>query len=195
MRPASVTLPPTATLSTLTASATAAPSTLSSTRTVPARIEWQALSCPACAEALDLDRDGTSCTRCRGLLVQRVWAERLLPTLGRPTLPPVFQPAPRELSCPGCRRAMSPVLVHGVAAWSCAACRWLFLEGPRSRQLMQPDAPVAASPARSLEKASLLHVATERARDVAASPRLRDALGILVLVALVVAVLVVETAG
>src|SRR5688572_1303366 len=85
----------------------AGPSTLS----VPARIEWQALNCPACNEVLDLDRDGTSCTSCRGLLVQRVWADRLLPAMGRPALPPVFQSAPRDLVCPACRRGMAPVLV------------------------------------------------------------------------------------
>jgi ribosomal protein L37AE/L43A len=177
MRPSPVSTPP------------SGPSTLS----VPARIEWQALNCPACNEPLDLDRDGTSCTRCRGLLVQRVWADRLLPAMGRPALPPVFQSTPRDLECPACRRGMSPVLMHGVAAWSCAACRWLFIEGPRKAALLEPNAPVvAAPPTRALAKPSFIMVATERAKDAAKSPKLRDALAILVLVALIVAVVVVE---
>jgi ribosomal protein L37AE/L43A len=164
-----------------------------STLSVPARIEWQALNCPACNEPLDLDRDGTSCTRCRGLLVQRVWADRLLPAMGRPALPPVFQSTPRDLECPACRRAMAPVLMHGVAAWSCAACRWLFIEGPKKSELLEPNArAVVAPPGRALSKPSFIMVATERAKDAAKSPKLRDALAILVLVALIVAVVVVE---
>ena len=177
MRPSLVSLPP------------SGPSTLS----VPARIEWHALNCPACNEPLDLDRDGTSCTRCRGLLVQRVWADRLLPAMGRPALPPVFQSTPRDLECPACHRAMAPVLCHGVAAWSCAACRWLFIEGPRKVELLEPNAAaLIAPPSRTLSKASLLMVATERAKDAARSPKLRDAFAILTLVALIAAVVVVE---
>jgi hypothetical protein len=88
---------------------------------------------------------------------------------------------------------MSPVLMHGVAAWSCAACRWLFIEGPRKAALLEPNAPVvAAPPTRALAKPSFIMVATERAKDAAKSPKLRDALAILVLVALIVAVVVVE---
>ena len=121
----------------LSASPSSSPSTLS----VPARIEWQALSCPACGEGLDDDRDGTSCAGCCGLLVQRVWADRLLPTLGRPVLPPVFEARPRVLPCPGCHRGMAPVLCHGVAAWSCPACRWLFIEGSRKVELLEPQRP------------------------------------------------------
>ena len=161
---------------------------------MPARVQWQALNCPACGEVLDQDRDGTACTRCKGLLVQRVWAERLLPDLGRPMLPPVFQAAPKELGCPECERAMAPVLVHGVAAWSCPRCRWLFLEGLRNRQLMEP-ASLPPSPAvRTLARASLLQVFSERAAAARrnASPKLLDALGILVLAALIVAVFVIE---
>lgn len=181
MRPSSVSLPP---------STTTSPSTLS----VPARIEWQALNCPACGEGLDLDRDGTSCSHCRGLLVQRVWADRLLPMMGRPALPPVFQSQPRELVCPACRRGMVPVLCHGVAAWSCAACRWLFIEGLKKAELFEPNAApaIVSMPTRNLTKPSLLMVATERAKDAAKSAKLRDAVAILMLVSLIAAVAFVE---
>src|SRR4051812_5166703 len=91
------------------------------------------LSCPACTEQLDEDHDGTSCDQCGGLLVPRVWADRCLPAMGRPVLPPVFVSAPRDLPCPSCKRAMVPVLCHGVSSWSCARCRWLFFEGPRRK--------------------------------------------------------------
>jgi len=183
MRPSSVT----------TSSTSTTPSTLS----VPARIEWQALNCPACGEVLDLDRDGTSCTRCRGLLAQRVWAERLLPSLGRPALPPVFQAEPRVMGCPGCHKAMAPVLCHGVAAWSCPACRWLFIEGPRKDELMHPGAPAPAPPPsaaskRPLAQASLVCVATERAREAARGRRIFDVLGVIVLAALIIAVVAIE---
>lgn len=209
MRPTVVSLPPSITDNASAASPASTASTAStgSTLSVPARIEWQALNCPApgCGEPLDLDRDGTSCTRCRGLLVQRVWAERLLPAFGRPALPPVFQSEPRELACPACRRAMAPVLCHGVASWSCPACRWLFIEGPRKDELM-PDssihaasvsapAPLVPMRTRALLKPRLVMVATERAKETGkgVSPKLLDALGILVLVALIVAVVVVES--
>ena len=188
MRPAPITLPPTA---------HASPHLSASSLSVPARVQWQALNCPACGEVLDQDRDGTAFTRCRGLLVQRVWAERLLPDLGRPMLPPVFQAAPKELGCPECHRAMAPVLVHGVAAWSCARCRWLFLEGPRNKQLMEPTSLPPSPIIRQLARASLLQVFSEQARAATrrASPKLVDALGILVLAALIIAVIVVEARG
>lgn len=188
MRPDPITLPP---------PAHASPHLSASSLSAPARVQWQALNCPACGEVLDQDRDGTACTRCHGLLVQRVWAERLLPDLGRPTLPPVFQAAPRELGCPECQRAMAPVLVHGVAAWSCPRCRWLFLEGPRNKQLMEPSSLPPSPVIRPLTRASLLQVFSEQARAVTrkASPKLVDALAILVLAALIVAVVVVQAAG
>jgi Zn-finger nucleic acid-binding protein len=160
---------------------------------VPARIEWQALNCPGCGEVLDQDRDGTACTRCQGLLVQRVWAERLLPALGRPVLPPVFQSAPKVLACPACQRAMAPVLCHGVAAWSCPRCRWLFLEGPRSRQLIEPTA-LPTLGVRELPRASMLQVSNKRARAVRkrSSTMLLDVLGILALAALVAVFMTVQ---
>src|SRR5689334_16626335 len=104
----------------------------------PEPISFASLTCPCCNEILDDDRDGTSCDQCGGLLVQRVWAERCLPLMGRPVLPPVFVAAPRTRTCPSCKKDMAPVLCHGVSSWSCARCRWLFFDGVKHRELLAP---------------------------------------------------------
>jgi hypothetical protein len=153
-----------------------------------------ALPCPACGEGLEDDRDGTSCDQCGGLLAQRVWAERYLPTLGRPMLPPVFLATPRDVTCPTCTRAMSPVLCHGVAAWSCARCRWLFFEGKKRRELADgvgPSTLPAELPKRALAKPALLQVTSEGARH--APVMAREVLGVVVLVALLVTAVAIET--
>jgi hypothetical protein len=147
------------------------------------------LPCPACSEPLEDDPDGTSCDQCGGLLVARVWAERCRPAMGRAALPPVFVAAPKELPCPACRQPLGPVLCHGVAAWSCARCRWLFFEGLRRRQLDDPRAPVAVG-ARELPRASLVQVLTDGARQ--APGALRDAMGLVLLAAIVLAAIMLE---
>ena len=165
-----------------------------------------ALPCPACHEPLDEDHDGTSCDHCGGLLVPRVWADRCLPAMGRPALPPVFLSAPKVMACPGCRRAMAAVLCHGVSSWSCPQCRWLFFEGLRRSELrgdpsrslaalaqapvIGPATTTATTTGRSIPRASLLAVFTANAAR--ASVTVRDALGLFVLAALVVAAIVLE---
>jgi hypothetical protein len=152
----------------------------------PAPVIFAAMPCPACGEPLDEDVDGTSCVRCGGLLVPRVFAERLHPAMGPATLPPVFESTPREINCPKCTRAMSPVLCHGVASHSCPRCRLLFFEGPRRPQLVDPQAP-SPVPQRTLAKPTLLSIIAEGAKEAPAM--IRDALGVIVLAAVVIIVM------
>ena len=155
----------------------------------PAPVIFDAMSCPACGEPLDEDQDGTSCARCGGLLVPRVFAERLNPLMGRPALPPVFEAAPRAFACPGCKRTMAPVLCHGVTSHACPRCRLLFFEGPRRQQLVEPTAP-AVLPERAIAQPTLLSVVKDGAREAPAL--LKDALGVLVLAAVVILVMFLE---
>jgi hypothetical protein len=164
------------------------------TRMHPAPISFASLACPRCHEILDDDKDGTSCDQCGGLLVQRVWAERLLPSLGRPVLPPVFASVPHELACPSCKRAMAPVLCHGVASFSCARCRWLFFDGVKRREI-EPGSPPPppALPVRAIARANLVAVFAARAHS--ATVKARDIVGLVVLTALVVTAVVLELRG
>jgi hypothetical protein len=155
----------------------------------PAPVQFDALSCPACGERLDEDHDGTSCGGCGGLLVPRVFAERLHPMMGPASLPPVFEPEPRALACPGCRREMTPVLCHGVASHSCPRCRLLFFAGPRRRQLTDPQAPPPVM-VKALARPTLLSLIVGGAREAPAL--MREALGVLVLAAVVLAALFFE---
>lgn len=156
----------------------------------PAPVDLSTLRCPACDTPLDDDRDGTSCCHCGGLLVPRVFAERLFPTQGKPALPPVLPgPAPAR-RCPGCVRDMAPVLCHGIAAWSCARCRWLFFEGTRRRQLLSPDAAPPVPQGRDVQVPTLLSVIVDQARE--APSVVREALGVIVLATLVIGAMFLE---
>ena len=155
----------------------------------PAPVTLRSLSCPACGTTLLDDPDGTRCPSCDGVLVHRAWAVRAHPELGRPTLTPAFIGDERTRTCPVCQRDMGPVLCHAVLAWSCARCRFLFFEGPQHRALTSPGAEVPVAP-RTLRAPSLLAVVAERARHTPS--HVKDALGVLVLAALVVAAMVLE---
>lgn len=65
----------------------------------------------------------------------------------------------------------------------------MFFEGQRRRQLAEPSAPVPM-PARELPKPSLLLVFTEHVKRAPAI--MADAVGVLVIAALVIAVIVLE---
>lgn len=156
----------------------------------PAPLDLTALRCPACDTPLEDDRDGTSCNHCGGLLVPRVFAERLFPAQGKAVLPPVL-PGPQPCRrCPGCAREMGPVLCHGIAAWSCGRCRWLFFEGARRRQLLSPDQPAPVAVARDVKEPTLLSVVVDRARE--APSVAREALGVIVLATLVISAMFLE---
>lgn len=156
----------------------------------PSPIDLSALRCPACDTPLDDDRDGTACSHCGGLLVPRVFAERLFPARGKPALPPVMPGAAPSRRCPGCAREMGAVLCHGIAAWSCGRCRWLFFEGARRHQLGSPDAAPPVPAGRQVLEPSLLSVIADRARE--APSVVREALGVIVLATLVIGAMFLE---
>jgi hypothetical protein len=153
-------------------------------RAQPEPVPLDALPCPACQTTLADDADGTRCPACDGLLVHRTWALRAAPELGRPALQPAFVADARERHCPMCRRTMGAVLCHGVLSWSCGRCRWLFFDGPKHRAFTQPRVP-APLPKRTLAMPALVQVVAENARN-AAPAHVRDALGVLVLAAIIV---------
>ncbi len=153
---------------------------------LPAPVALPAISCPRCGEALADDPDGTACRGCGGLLVARSWADGCLPDMGRAALSPVYSSTAATLPCPSCARALSPVLCHGVAAWSCARCRWLFFDGLKHKELTEPAAPVAAPP-RALADASLVAVTAGTPRR---GVRPGDVVGLVVLAAALGAALV-----
>jgi Zn-finger nucleic acid-binding protein len=158
----------------------------------PAPIPLDALPCPACGNTLTDDPDGTRCPSCDGVLVHRTWATRAQPELGRPALSPVFIGDARARVCSLCQREMGAVQCHGVLAWSCARCRFLFFDGPKHRALTTPHAlpsPRLIS-SRTLHAPSLLRVVANRAQQ--APSHVRDALGIMVLAALVVVAMILE---
>lgn len=156
----------------------------------PAPIDLSCLRCPACDTPLEDDRDGTACSNCGGLLVPRVFAERLFPAQGKPALPPVLPSVAATRRCPGCARDMGPVLCHGIAAWSCARCRWLFFEGARRRQLASPEAASPVPAGRDVKSPTLVSVIVDRARE--APSVVREALGVIVLATLVIGAMFLE---
>lgn len=158
----------------------------------PAPIAFQALACPACGCTLDEDdAAGARCVTCAGVLVPRTWARHAFPALGRPTFSPAFIGDARTRTCSHCVQAMAPVLCHGILAWSCARCRSLFFDGAKHAALTRPgrSAPTPL-PERALQAPSRVHVIVEHARH--ASGVVRDALGVMVLAALVLVALLLE---
>lgn len=156
----------------------------------PAPISLDALPCPGCGATLADDPDGTRCPSCDGVLVHRTWAMRAQPDLGRPSLTPAFIGDDRARTCALCQRSMGPVLVHGVLAWSCARCRFLFFDAPKHRALIAPHQPAPPRAPRLLRAPSMLRVAAKRARDT--SGHVKDAFAVTLLAALVVLALLFE---
>ena len=83
---------------------------------------------------------------------------------------------------------MKPVLCHAVASWSCARCRWLFFEGARTTHQAAND-----DVTRSLSRPSMIAVIAKTTKS--APVMLREALGIVVLAAIVIGVIVLERSG